>query len=133
MSELLMNTYTLSEKDRIAQGNTAEIYPFGDGKIIKLFRDGIAPDAVRREYDYTYAAARKLPEVPVAYDLVEYGGRCGIIFRKVAGDDMMRLMLAHPLKLGSFIKDFAAYHAKINTPVPDTMRTVTEKLRDEIG
>ena len=128
-----MNTYSFSPNDMIAQGNTAEIYDLGEEKILKLFRDGISPAAIEREYENTRIAARKLPEVPAAYDLLENNGRSGIVFQKVGGTDMTKLMLTHPIKLKEYMKSFAAYHAKITTPVEDDMRTVAEKLRDEIG
>ena len=128
-----MNESSFGEKSMIAQGNTAEIYDLGDEKILKLFRDGIARSAIEREYENSRIAARKLTEVPEVYELPEHDGRTGIVFRKVSGDDMMRLMIAHPAKLKGYIKSFAAYHAKINTPVADDMRTVAKKLRDEIG
>ena len=133
-----MDTYSFCENDRIAQGNTAEIYRLGGGKILKLFRDGIAHSAIEREYMSSRIAARKLTEVPAIYDLLEHDGRTGIVFQEVNGDDMTRLLLVHPMKFRKYIKDFAAYHAKINTPAADDMtvggmRTVVEKLRDEVG
>lgn len=128
-----MNEYSFSEKDRIAQGNTAEIYRLGGGKILKLFRGGIAPAAIEREYDNSRIAAQRLNEVPAVYDILEHDGRMGIVFQEASGDDMMRLMLSHPLKLRGYIRDFAAYHAKINLPVAGDMRAVAEKLHDELG
>lgn len=133
-----MDTYSFCENDRIAQGNTAEIYRLGGGKILKLFRDGIAHSAIEREYMSSRIAARKLTEVPAIYDLLEHDGRTGIVFQEVNGDNMTRLLLVHPMKFRKYIKEFAAYHAKINTPAADDMtvggmRTVVEKLRDEVG
>lgn len=128
-----MNTYSFCEKDRIAEGNTAEVFDLGGGKILKLFRDGIAPAAIEREYGNSRIAARKLPEVPAAYELFEHDGRMGIVFRKVGGDNMTRLLLTRPADFEKNIEDFAAYHARITSPIADDMRTVTEKLRDEIG
>lgn len=45
----------------IAQGNTAETFDLGGGKILKLFRDGIARTAIEHEYEYSRIAARVLP------------------------------------------------------------------------
>lgn len=128
-----MSTYTFGENDLIAQGNTAEIYDVGGGKILKLFRSGIAPAAIEREFENTRIAAKKLPEVPEAYEMLEHDGRLGIVFRRVSGEDMTRLLLADPMKFRAYLKNFAACHARINTPVADGMRTASEKLRDEIG
>ena len=133
MSEFKTGTYSFSAENMIAQGNTAEVFDIGDEKILKLFREGIARSAIEREYDNSRIAALKLTEVPAVYDLLEHDGRMGIVFRKVSGDDMMRLMLTHPTNLKGYVRSFSAYHAKINTPVADDMRTVAEKLRDEIG
>lgn len=119
--------------DKIAQGNTAEIFRLENGRILKLFRNGIARDAVEREYDNTRVASALLPQVPKAYDLIEQDGRIGIVFQEVSGTEMLRMMTIHPLRIRSSMHDFAQYHARIAKPVSANMRSVRDKLRDEIG
>lgn len=119
-------------REKMAEGNTAEIYRLGDGKILKLFREGISRDAVEGEYRSTRAASAILPQVPKAYELIEHDGRMGIVFQEVSGTEMLRLMMEHPLRLLRYSRDFAAYHAEIAKPVSAEVRPVREKLRDEI-
>lgn len=119
-------------RKKMAEGNTAEIYRLGNGRILKLFREGISCDDVEREYRSTCFASALLPQVPKAYELTEADGRMGIIFQEVSGTEMLRLMMEHPLRLLRYSRDFAAYHAGIAKPVSAKMRPVREKLRDEI-
>lgn len=119
-------------KRKISQGNTAEIYDFGDDKVLKLFRDGISSDLIELEYVNSGIAASKLAEVPKVYELSEYEGRKGIVFQKIDGIDMLNCILSNPLKLRRYMKNLAYFHTKINMPVSDSMRTVCEKLMSEI-
>ena len=118
---------------KIGQGNTAEIFQLGDGKILKLFRAGIARSAIEREYQNSRVAADSFDQVPQVFDMMEQDGRQGIVFQEVGGSEMLQLMLVNPLKLRKYASDFAGYHAKITRPVSAELRTVHEKLRDEIG
>ena len=128
-----MESVSIRPDQRIAQGNTAVIYRLGDGKILKLFRDGIARSAIEREYQNSRIAAGLLPQVPGVFDMPETDGRLGIVFQEVQGTEMLHLMLADPLKLRRYAIDFAGYHVRITQPLNADMRTVHEKLRDEIG
>lgn len=118
---------------KMAEGNTAEIYRLGNGKILKLFREGISHAAIEQEYRNTRAASALLKQVPKAYELTVRDGRPGIVFQEVSGKEMLRLMMARLPRLPRYAREFAAYHAGIAKPVTAELRSVREKLRDEIG
>lgn len=128
-----MSRYLPDIDKKIAQGNTAEVFDFGENRVLKLFREGISSDSIEREYINSKIAATSLTQVPSVFEMSDYEGRLGIVFQKVMGTDMLKLILSKPMKLAFYLKRFASYHSKINIPVSDDMRTVVEKLSDEIG
>ena len=82
----------------IGQGNTAEIFDLSDKVILKLFREGLPQDTIEREWRCAAAIGEKYPDTPRSYGMVRYKGRCGILYEKVIGTDMIRKMFHHPLR-----------------------------------
>ncbi|MFB6364286.1 phosphotransferase [Paenibacillus elgii] len=69
---------------RIGQGYTAEVFEWGSGKIIKVFRPH---SAGLMEYEWRISrqvAGLGLP-VPAVYGIEKAGGKQGIVYERVAG------------------------------------------------
>lgn len=77
----------------IGEGNTATIYEYQDGKVLKLFKPGYAPEAVQREFNNA-CLMNALPfDKPWAHALVEQDGRMGIVYDYVAGQTLQEWVL----------------------------------------
>lgn len=119
-------------ENRIGQGNTAEIFQLENGKIAKLFRSGLDKGIIIREYENALAIQEALDFVPIAYEMFEHDGRYGIVYQKIDGIDMLKLILGRLWKINDFARKLAAYHRSIQKPVEGKLMTVKEKLEKDI-
>jgi aminoglycoside phosphotransferase (APT) family kinase protein len=103
----------------LAVGRTAEVYPWGEGRVLKLFRPGWGIENASREL----AAARAIHAAgvpsPRADQAVEVAGRAGIVYERIEGPSLLSLLLGHPWRLGEAARVLGELHATIHrTPVP---------------
>jgi aminoglycoside phosphotransferase (APT) family kinase protein len=98
----------------VGRGFCSDVYPWGDGRVLKLFHDRVARAKAEHEYRVTRAVhAAGLP-APAAYDLVEVGGRCGIVFERVDGPSLFEHVQARPWALFDAVRLLAELHARIH-------------------
>lgn len=98
----------------IAQGLTAEIYVWDETRILKLFRDGRAPDQVAYEAHIARAVhAAGLP-VPAVGDIVEVNGRLGLLYERIDGLAMIDSMGQKPWPLAQSARLWAELHADMH-------------------
>ncbi|HKM21585.1 MAG TPA: aminoglycoside phosphotransferase family protein [Lachnospiraceae bacterium] len=118
----------------IGQGNTAEIYEYENDKILKLFRDYMDSTSIENEYHNSCVAYDLLMDcVPKVYDMVDYSDRTGIIYQKVIGSDMMKLMLSSVGSLKHLAKELAHIHHEMQINVNNKkLPSVKEKLIEDL-
>lgn len=116
----------------IAQGNTAEVYLYGDNKILKLFRENLPVEAIKSEYERVRIIQGRLQNIPQAYEIVEYRGRRGIVYEKITGADMIKIMLKNPFGVKRCSKELAYIHFELHKTSPDLDFSVKEKLASDI-
>lgn len=105
---------TLDRAELIGQGFCADVYAWGEGRVLKLFHGPAAPERAAREFAATQAVhAAGLP-VPVAYEVTEVGGRAGIVFERIRGVSLFDHTQARPWKLFAVIRRTAELHADIH-------------------
>lgn len=122
------------EKEQIiGQGNTAEIYRLDNGKILKLFREGLHKGIIEREYQNSIYVQKILDCVPQVYEMVEVNARYGIIYQEIKGTDMLKTMVTALWKINDYAKELAHDHLSIQKPVQENMFTVKEKLQEDIN
>ena len=98
----------------IAQGATADVYAWGDDKVIKLFKAERSIDIIDFEYRIV-KAVRDLDIVsPEVGGKVNVGGRIGIVFEKIDGQSMLDTILKKPWQTESLAVEFAKIQAGIN-------------------
>lgn len=78
----------------IAQGRTAEIFPWNDRNILKLYRDWCPPDWVEYEARIARAVFEAGVPSPAAGEIVEINGRRGLIYERLEGISMPQDMNA---------------------------------------
>lgn len=98
----------------IAQGRTAEIYPWDDGHILKLYREWCPPDWA----DYEVRIARAVHESgipsPDVREIIEVDGRRGLIYERLEGPSMLEDMNARPWMLLNYARSLAELHRQIH-------------------
>lgn len=99
----------------IARGRTAEVYAWGEDRVLKLFYSGCSEQSVRQEARITgLVHAAGLP-VPGVEGVVEQDGRLGIVFERIAGVSMLEIFLRQPWRIFTLTRRMARLHAHIHT------------------
>ncbi|MGG5316136.1 hypothetical protein [Enterococcus sp. AZ072] len=78
---------------QIGLGNTAEIYLLDQKRVLKLFREGIPESIVKDEFEKSCFIESIITNTPKAYELMHLENRAGIVYSKVEGYDMIKVML----------------------------------------
>ncbi len=73
----------------IGVGNTADVYEWGEDKVLKLFHQGYSKEAVEKEFYNAKAIINMDFEKPKAYEVVFIEDRIGIIYDKVKGESLL--------------------------------------------
>lgn len=78
---------------RIGEGNTAEVYEWGDTHIIKLFRASFPKEGAIKEYNI--ALLLNFCDIPIAkaVEFREIDGRTGIVYERITGKSMIEELL----------------------------------------
>lgn len=78
----------------IATGNTAEVFDYADGKILKLFKDGYPEDSIKMEFNNVAVVNKQGIPSPKVYEIVYVENRCGIVYEKLTGNDLLKEIFA---------------------------------------
>ncbi len=98
----------------IAEGRTAEIFLYENGKVLKLFFATIPKSWIDRETDIgQYIQEMKLP-VPKVYGNVQLNDREGIIYEKIEGSSLLNELARKPWAVGNYARMLANLHAQIH-------------------
>jgi aminoglycoside phosphotransferase (APT) family kinase protein len=123
----------------IAVGRTAEVYPWDDGRVLKLYREGSSRDYVRREWRVSHAAHRAGLPAPMVHDseaedgLFEVDGRLGVLYEWIDGPTMLRDLGSRPWMLVAHSKALAALHAQIHSVRGDGLPDLRERIERGIA
>ena len=116
----------------IGQGRTAEIYSYGDDKIIKLFKAGIGRDTVSLEYEVSKVIKKYGVPSPAIFDLIEVEDRLGIIYEYVNGDSMLNFILKKPWTIIQEGKRLAELHFQIHSFTSKKLPSQRQELMGDI-
>lgn len=80
----------------IATGNTAEVFEYGEDKVLKLFKAGYPLEYIKMEFNNTVIMNKSPILTPKVYEIVEVDGRHGIVFQKISGTDLYAEFFKNP-------------------------------------
>jgi len=122
------------EKGRlIGQGRTAEIFEWGENKILKLFRTGIPKILADNEYKINMELAKQELPIPEVYDFIELDNRFGITYERIYGITMMKLISSNPWKVTKEAHRLAELHKGIQKKVDFEIPRNKTRLKDNIA
>lgn len=117
----------------IAQGRTAEVYPWKDHQILKLYRDWCPPEWV----DYELQIARAVYEAgipsPQPGGMVQVNGRRGLLYKRLEGISMLEDMNARPWRLFRHARALAELHTAIHRKCFGGLPSYKDRLRYDVG
>jgi uncharacterized protein (TIGR02172 family) len=117
----------------IATGRTAEIYPFEDGKVLKLFFPTIPQAWIEKEIDTgRYIQNAKLP-VPKVFERVKSNGREGVVYERIEGPTLLNELGKKPWKVVEYARLLANLHGQVHeVSAPANLETQQEWARGGI-
>jgi len=117
----------------IGQGRTAEVYAWGDGRILKLYR----PEMPREWVDYEARAGRLVTDAglaaPAIAGVVEVDGRAGILYERIDGPTMLEMAARRPWTLFRSAAQLAELHAAMHACPAEGLPRQRESLRRAIA
>lgn len=118
----------------IAEGREAEIYEWGDGRVLRLMRTEAQRDAMDLS-TAAIAAARAFDiPTPAVFEIVRVDGRPGQVMERIDGVDQLAFVGARPWKLRAVARDFAEIHVALHdTVVDDELPSVQDLFQRRVA
>lgn len=104
----------LRDAPLVGRGYTADVYAWGDGRVLKLFHPGPDRDRAEREFRVTRAVRAAGLPAPAVLGMVEVGGRCGIVCERIAGPSLVDHVQARPWAMFAAVRQLAELHARVH-------------------
>ncbi|MFC3802304.1 phosphotransferase family protein [Cohnella sp. GCM10012308] len=99
---------------RIGAGRTAEIYEYGEQRVLKLYYPGLTEEQVEAEYRIGQAAWRAGIQTPMPLERVQHDGRHGIVLERVAGVTMLASLARRNGTVAQEASRMALLHSQIH-------------------
>ena len=96
----------------IGVGNTATVYEWEEGRVLKLFYPGYSKKAVEKEFNNAMAIRNMNFAKPKAYEIISCEERIGIIYDRVEGESLLDWVM----KTGD-VQECAVYMAKLHKAI----------------
>ena len=98
----------------IGNGRTAEVFAWGDGQVLKLYRAGMPAQWVTDEARVGRIVVDAGLAAPAIGDIVEVDGRLGVVYERLDGPSMLEYMAGHPAEIPALGRQFAELHAQMH-------------------
>ena len=100
--------------EKIGESAAAEVFAFGEGRVIKLYRPGTAPGIIHHEVRQTTAAFASGAPAPDVFGTEQIDGRTGIILPRYDGRPLENLVLAGDIQPAEAGATLARVHADLH-------------------
>jgi len=104
----------------IAVCRTAEIFAWGDGRVIKLTRPDFPPYLADQEWRNALAAWQLGARVPKPIELLEIDGRRGVVFERIQGPNLIQSLRRNPFQFVGYARLLARLQAALHA-IPAAM------------
>jgi aminoglycoside phosphotransferase (APT) family kinase protein len=123
----------LDEAQRIGVGRTAEVFAWGEGRVLKLFRDWVPPGWVDHEHRLARAVHGAGLPAPEVFELEAHAGRRGYVMERVSGPSLLQELQRRPWRLLWVAQQLGALHARIHACRVPGLPALTARLRDTMA
>ena len=118
----------------LSRGRSAEVYCWGDGKVLKLFHAGTPSGRVNSEANITDSVYRAGLPVPEVFETIEWNNRHGIVFEKIDGISMLDACIEKPQNAEEYGRQLVFIHGRIHDTsieeLPDLLPLLIQKVRN---
>ena len=98
----------------IGEGKVAEVFEYGEGRVLKLYRAGQPASDARRELAILDVVEAAGVDAPRAFDLEQIDERWGLVMSFIDGQPFAGSMLANPAAAGPYFAAMAQLQVKIH-------------------
>lgn len=116
----------------IAKGRTADVYAWDENRIIKLFHGWCPTKWVQQEIEINHVVATTTLPTPKLVDVLEIGGRQGIIYDRADGPSMLKLSNKKPWLLLHHARQLAELQTEIHKQNGCSLPKLRSSLRETI-
>ncbi len=116
----------------VAVGRTAEIFAWGEGRVLKLFRPGWGLEVARHELAVARAIHAAGVPSPRPDAVIEAAGRAGIVYERISGPSLLAVLLARPWRWGAGARTLGETHAVIHAARAPDLPLLGEALARRI-
>jgi aminoglycoside phosphotransferase (APT) family kinase protein len=117
----------------IGEGKVAEVFAYGDGRVLKLYRAGQPASAAGREADTLAALAASAVPAPRAYGVEEVDGRWGVVMDRVEGRPFAEPMLADMAGAGPYFAAMARLQLALHAASGAGLSSLRQRLDAKLG
>ena len=112
----------------LALGRSAEIYPWRDGRVLKLFLRDCRREDILQELSNTRAVSRTGINAASCHGTVEIDGRIGIILDRIDGPSLTKLPESRAGEFFSVPRYLADVHLQIHNEKCPQLQDIRERL-----
>lgn len=127
-----MDTETPMKGALIGVGRIAEVFAWGDSRVLKLFRPEFPQEWAEHEARVSRAVCAAGVHAPAVGAVVEIDGRKGVVYERVDGPTMLHAVGEQPWTMPRAARQLAELHAQMHTCTCETLPSQREKLRSAI-
>lgn len=109
----------------ISSGRTAEIYPWDQEHVLKLFYDWVALESIENEARIACTIYKSGLPIPEVSELVRVNNRTGLIYQRVYGDSMYKAAQRKPWNVIRYVRRSAELQVEIHS------RSISAELRSQ--
>jgi aminoglycoside phosphotransferase (APT) family kinase protein len=116
----------------IGEGKVAEVFEYGEGRVLKLYRTGQSASDPRRELGILDVVEAAGVAAPRAFDLEQIDERWGLVMSHVAGRPFADAMLADPAAAGPYFAAMARLQVQIHSASGSALAPLKVRLARKI-
>ena len=98
----------------VGVGRTAEVYAWGSGEVLKLYRAGMPAQWVSEEARVGRIVVDAGLAAPAVGDMLELDGRFGVVYERLDGPSLLDYMASHPAEIPALGRQFAELHVQMH-------------------
>ncbi len=116
----------------VGTGRTATVHEFGEGRVIKVLRDGFPHEALAGEAASASIVAAAGAPIPSVYGIVEVDGRRGLVFERADGELLLDELALDPMRYRQWARTLAKTHVDILTSTSTDLPARTDVMAERI-
>lgn len=117
----------------VGEGKVAEVFEYGPGRVLKLYRLGQPESDARREFAILDAVEAAGIAAPRALELEQFDGRWGVVMSRVEGRPFAEPMLADPAGAGPYFAALVQLQLGIHAASGSALAPLKVRLARKIG